>query len=74
MYWHRVGERNQGTFVRLPCLKVGVRKANVRSKAQVPVCLLFLKEEMSTYWEALAGKGRGCFSGRAVLPEARLIA
>lgn len=39
---------------------MGVRK-DVRSEAQVPGYLLFPKEEMSTYWETLAEKGKGSF-------------
>lgn len=43
-----------------------VRKDNARSKAQIlleekPGYLLFLKEEMSTYWETLSEKGKGLF-------------
>lgn len=39
----------------------------------MPGYSLLPKEEMSTYWETLAEKGKGSFSGRAALRKARLI-
>jgi len=40
---------------------MSVRKGNVRSEAQACGCSLFPKEEISTYWETPAGKGKGLF-------------